>query len=544
MAELGSFKVVVERLKDQRERVVILVLLLVLAWLSWNAWSTLQEQKSDEEGVRRRILIEHGYDQRGPQQIADDDLDPKKVTEHVIEIPPEDNLVRPLIEVDPLRPREDINEIRRQIGIMMERASILMSQRKWADAIEVFDEILEIDPAGVKYEYREGTPRELRAEAEREQTRSRMVQANAEADEEYESGNEELEQGNDLQARDLLIQARRDYGQILDMDPDRRILDEAFYANIDARIEDLTSKINDLVMITLGKDIASKREKAEKELAAYRQDPKDIDSLASAKETLIESLDIVDSVDPERNIVRGAQVEEIASMLEEVESEIVEVVPALVEDAQEKITAFENAQNPQEKILRGEAALDAVGLLRRVRDDPNSQQIYSRIEQQLEEVRRSVAVERANEILAEARRQFERAQEAVRRSDMGEAASRKEEALASLAELRTLPEEEIRDALVEAEALRREINVEIRSMPMVAGVEIDEIDPDGKWVRLSSSRETWSGKRHILGSPHPLTSITVTEIEPNPADGNPYVVVRRPNRMETKITMEEETSGG
>jgi len=538
MAELGSFKVVVERLKDQRERVVILVLLVILAWLSWSAWSMLQRQRADEEGIRREILREHGYEQRGPQRIVDQGLDPEKISERLMDVPSEDSIVRPLIETDPLRPREDINEIRRQIGIKMEEASVLTKQGKWADAIQVFDEILDIDPAGVKYDYREGTPRELRAVAVREQTRGRMVQAKDKADEEYDSGKKELEQGNDLKARDLLLQARRDYNQILDMDPDRQILDEAFYATIDSRIEELTSVTTDLVRDTLLQEIESNRQKAEDELARYRQNPDDISSLADAKTALIESLNYVDSVDPERNIVPASKVEQIEALRDEVEKLVVEVVPKLEKEAEEKIAAFDSEQDPQQKILKGQAALDALSLLRGVRDDPDLQQTQSRIEQDLQEVRRYVASARGQAILKEARQHFENAQEALRRGNMSTAVSEKEAALAVLDELRTLREEDVRDILEQAEQLRREINIEIRSLPMVTGVKSDEIDPAGKWVKLSSQREGWSG-RHFLDTFFPRTNITVTEIEPSPPEGNPYVVVTRPGYMETKIEMEK-----
>jgi hypothetical protein len=538
MADLGSLKVVGERLKDQRERVVILILMVILAWLSWNAWSMLQRQKTDEEGIRREILQEHGYEERGREQIGGEELDPEGIADRLVDIPPEDNLVRPLIEMDPLRPREDINEIKRQIGIMMEEASILMNQGKWADAIQVFLEILEIDPAGVKYDYREGTPRELLAVAEREQTRGRMGQAREKADEEYEAGKAELEQGNELKARDLLLQARRDYNQILDMDPERQILDEAFYATIDQRVEELTALTMDLVRDTLLQEIESNRQRAEDELAEYRQNPDDIGSLADAKGALIESLNYVDSVDPERNIAPASKVEEIEALLEEVDRLIVDVVPELEREAEEKIAGFDSEQDPQEKILKGEAALDALALLRGVKgDDPNLQQTQNRIERDLQQVRRFVAAGRAESILAEAEKHFEDAQDALRRGDMATAVSEKEAALAVLDELRTLREEDIREFLAEAEQLRREINIEIRSLPMVTGVVVDEIDRAGKWVRLSSSREGWSG-RHFLDTFFPRTNITVTEIEPSPGAGNPYVVVTRPGYMETKLELE------
>jgi tetratricopeptide (TPR) repeat protein len=305
--------------------------------------------------------------------------------------------------------------------MLMEEGRLLREQGKWADAIMTYETVLEIDPTGVKYDYRGGTPRELMEVCVREQTRERMVQVKAEADAGYEKGMELLDQGNELKARkarDVLIQTKRDYAQILDFDPQRSILDEGFYGAIDSRLEELTEVIRDLVRRTLEEDIRSKREQAEKELQAFEADRSDLDRLAGAREALVESLNIIELVDPAGNIVSATQVEQIDARLGEVEEMISEVLPDLVSNAQEQLVALNKAQSVQEGIVKAEAALTILELLDRLRPDPAIQKRLHEVQAVYQNLRRNEDLQRAQQIYEEAQTHYQKALEAFQRNDV------------------------------------------------------------------------------------------------------------------------------
>jgi len=533
-----SLDKLLEGVKQNRERGVIIVLLVILLAISWNIYSTLQRQRAEPDRILEEILIEHGYPDSVARAEVKDQLDPLSVAEGLLNVPSPDDVVRPLIEVDPLRPREDIHQIRKRIGMLMEEGRLLREQGKWADAIVTYDAVLELDPSGVKYDYRGGTPGELKAVCLREQTRERMAQAKSEADENYQRGMEHLNAGDDLKARDVLLQARREYARILDLDPERTILDEAFYAAIDSRIEELAGVTTELVRKTLSQDIASKREQAENELAAYEADPSEPSRLAAAREALVESLSVVDLVDPQRSIVGAAEVAEIEALLNEVREMISKVLPDLVARTQEQLVALKSAQNAEEGILKGEAALASIDLLRRLRpEEPTFQERYAQVQTVIQELRRRVDLQRAQSIYAEAESHYRRGLEAVQRNDPVTSANERETALAVLGRLRALPQENIGPWLAKAQELEADIVARLRALPRVRGVQLTEVDPQGRWVRLRSDTGDWQDTRHDLGTRNPKTQIQVEEIHPNPGGEPPYAVISRPLHMKTKVSL-------
>lgn len=532
-----SFKIVLEQIKHQRERAVIIVLLVILLAVSWNVYSSLQRQKTDQEGIIKEILEDHNYTDPVVRDDLKDQLDPLQVASRLLTVPPPDDIVRPLIEVDPLRPREDIHEIRKRIGTLMEEGRLLREQGRWADAIITYDAVLELDPASAKYDYRGGTARELRELSVREQTRERMTQARTEADKAYDEGIERLNAADELKARDVLLQARREYLQILAMDPDRGILDAAFYAGIDSRLEELEQTTTELVRKTLEQDIAARRGQAENEIAAYQADPSDPARLAAAREALIEGLSVIDLVDPQRNIVAASEVSEIETRLTQIEEMITAALPDLVGRAQEALVALKNSQTAEEGIAKGEAALTILDLLRRLREEPTFQERYQQVQSVLQDLRRRLDLQRAQQIYAEAEARYRRGLDAAQRNDLTTAANEKDTALAILARLRALPAENVKAWLDKAAELERTMNFRIQSLPTVQGIELTAVDPQGKWVRLRSAAERWQDMRHDLNTTHPRTQIRVLEINPNPAGEPPYVVITKPLHMRTKIAM-------
>lgn len=533
-----SFSKIVDKVKQQRERVVIILLLGVLLGVSWNIYALFQLQKRDQDSITWQILVDHGYQDPVAEEDLEAEVDPLQVARALVEVPSPEEIVRPLIEGDPLTPGEDIHQLQRRIGMLMEEGRVLRDQGKWADAIVIYDMVLDWDPAGAKYEYRGGTPQELKDFCIRQQTRERMVQARTEADRANDRGRELLEEGDEIKARDVLLQAAKAYGQILDTDPDRTILDEGFYADIDSRLEELAEITGRLIRKTLHQDIASKREQAEQELAAYQADLSAVGHLAAAKEALIESLDIVELVDPGGTIVAATEVEEIELRLSEVEEMVSEALPGLIKKVGDQIAALNDARTVEEGIVRAEATLESLSYLRRLRpEEIVYEQRYNEVQAVLGNLRRNLDLQRAQAIYAEAEAHFERALRAHERNDLATAANERESALAVLARMRSLPEENVAPWLAQAGELERKIKLQIQSLPLIDDVEVTAVDPQGKWVRLRSRTRVWPETMHHLNVTNTATKIKLEEVYPNPEGEPPYAVISKPLHARTKVSI-------
>jgi hypothetical protein len=103
--------------------------------------------------------------------------------------------------------------------------------------------------------------------------------------------------------------------------------------------------------------------------------------------------------------------------------------------------------------------------------------------------------------------------------------------------MRALPEENVKPWLEGAEELEMRIAERIQSLPQLQGVELTEVDPQGRWAVLRSRSLGWFDVRHYLNTGHPRTQLRVVEIQPNPEGEVPYVIISKPLHMNTKVPL-------